>query len=152
MSDWVCIFWWPFEPSQESQEWSHLLWSLGPPQYHQLDHASDVSFHGHGPPQGFHGFMVGLAQKRFPIHSNQLVIHSQSAILGQRENSTRQESLVMTGSWWEEKFKYGEERVTMEAVLELVGQSQIQTIVICVKGVIFRSLRAERIVELNKYQ
>lgn len=71
---------------------------------------------------------------------------------GRGENSVRRESIVMTGSWWEEKFKHEEERVRMEAVLELVEQSQILTTVICVKGVIFRSLRAERIVELNKYQ
>lgn len=80
---------------QQSQECYHLQWSLRPPQYHQLDHAPDVSFHGHWSSQRFHGFMVGLAQKSFTINSNQLVIHSQTAILRQRgENSVRQENMV----------------------------------------------------------
>lgn len=43
-------------------------------EHHQLDHSSQVPLHGHGSPQGLHGFMVGLPQERFTINGNQLVI------------------------------------------------------------------------------
>lgn len=84
----VCIFWGPFGPSAEGNKDSHhLQWSLWPPQDHQLDHPSDVSFHGHRSPECLHSVVVRLPQKRFPINGNQLVIHPQTTILGQRKGA-----------------------------------------------------------------
>lgn len=102
-------FRWPFGQFAEgTKDMHHLQWSLWSPQNHQLDHPSNVSFHGHWSPQCLHSFVVGLSQKRFPINGNQLVIHPQTTILGQGKEKTvlNREKYGDDGWLFQKKFKF----------------------------------------------
>lgn len=55
------------------------------PRHNELDHSSLVPFSGHGPPEGFHGILVCLAQQGFSIHCYQLIIHPKPPILGRKQ-------------------------------------------------------------------
>lgn len=49
--------------------------------HNELDHPAFVAFRGHGLAKRFHGILVGFAQQRLPINSNQLVVHPKPPVL-----------------------------------------------------------------------
>lgn len=69
------------------ENWAYLCWeSLQRTQNHQLDGSSDVSFGGHGVPQGFHGVVVGTAEKGFAVDGDQLVVDTQTTVLQETDD------------------------------------------------------------------